>query len=81
MQFRIQKLNQVEEISDDDSSNDENDELEQESMGFTILEKIKRYPVFDDDSQNVVYDHKRIEDFQLKNWKQTSIKAYFNKNL
>ena len=59
MRFRIQKLNQVEEISDDDSSNDENDELGQESMGFTMLEKIKRYPVFDDDSQNVVYVHEK----------------------
>ena len=37
---------QVEEISDDDGSNDENDELKQESMGFkeiiTMLDKMRR---------------------------------------
>ena len=36
---------QVEEIPDDDGSNDENDDLEQESMGFqeiiTMLDKMK----------------------------------------
>ena len=40
---------QVEEISDDDGSNDENDELKQESMGLkeiiTVLDKMKRCPV------------------------------------
>ena len=45
---------QVKEISDDDGSNDENDELKQESMGFkeiiTMLDKMKRCPVFEDDS-------------------------------
>ena len=54
---------QVEKILDDDRSNDQNDELEQEIMGFkeiiTMLEKIKRCPVFDDDSQDVVLDHKK----------------------
>ena len=39
----------IEEISDDDESNDENDEFEQESMGFkeiiTMLDKMKRCPV------------------------------------
>ena len=54
MQLRIKKLqsDQLEEISDDDGSNDENDELEQESMCFkviiTMLDKMKQYPVFDD---------------------------------
>ena len=55
---------QVEEISDDDRSNDENDELEQESMGFkeiiTMLNKMKRCPVFDDDSlRYVAYDYEK----------------------
>ena len=40
---------QVEEISDDDGSNDENYELKQESMGLkeiiTVLDKMKRCPV------------------------------------
>ena len=43
---------QVQEISDDDGSNDKNDELKQESMAFkeiiTMLDKMKRCPVFDD---------------------------------
>ena len=77
---------QVEEISDDDRSNDENDELEQESMGFkeiiTMLNKMKRCPVFDDDSQDMLPTiTKRIEDLQLKNQKHSSIKACFNKSL
>ena len=75
---------QVEEISDDDGSNDENDESEQESMGFketiTILDKMKRCPVFDDDSQDMLSTiTKRIEDLQLKNWKQSSIKHILTK--
>ena len=77
---------QVEEISDDDRSNDENDDLEQESMGFkeiiTMLNKMKRCPVFDDDSQDMLPTiTKRIEDLQLKNQKHSSIKACFNKSL
>ena len=77
---------QVEEISDDDGSNDKNDELEQESLGFeeiiTMLDKMKRCPVFDNDTQDMLSTiMKRIEDLQLKNRKQFSIKAYFNKNL
>ena len=77
---------QVKEISDDDWSNDKNDELEQESMGFeeiiTMLDKMKRCPVFDNDTQDMLSTiMKRIEDLQLKNRKQFSIKAYFNKNL
>ena len=77
---------QVEEISDDDRSNDENDELEQESMGFkeiiTMLNKMKRCPVFDDDSQDMLPTiTKRIEDLQLKNQKHSSIKACFKKSL
>ena len=43
---------QVEEITDDDGSNYENNELKQESMGFkeiiTMLDKMMRYSVFDD---------------------------------
>ena len=78
---------QVKDISDDDGSNDENDELKQESMGFketiTMLDKMKRCPVFDDDdSQDMLSTiTKKIEDFQLKNRKQSSIKAHFNKSL
>ena len=61
MRFRINQEianDQVEEISDDDGSNDENDELEQEILGFkviiTTLVKIKRCPVFDNDSQDML---------------------------
>ena len=77
---------QVEEISDDDGSHDENDELKQESMGFkeiiTTLDKMKRCPFFDDDSQDMLSTiTKKIEDLQLKNRKQSSIKVYFNKSL
>ena len=53
---------QVEKILDDDRSNDKNDELEQEIMGFkeiTMLDKMKRCPVFDNDTQDVVLDHKK----------------------
>ena len=78
---------QVEEISDDDRSNDKNDELRQESMGYkeiiTMQDKMRRCPVFDDDdSQDMLSTiAKKIEDLQLKNRKQSSIKAYFNKSL
>ena len=73
----------VQEISDDDESNDE---FEQESMGFTeiitILDKLKRCPVFDDDSQDMLSTiTKKIEDLQLKNRKQSSIKEYFSQSL
>ena len=65
---------QVEEIFDDDGSNDRNDELKQESMGFkeiiTMLEKMKRCPIFDDASQDMLSTiTKKIEDLQLKNRK------------
>ena len=75
---------QFEEISDDDGSNDENDELEQESMGFkeiiTMLDKMKRCPVFDHDSQDILSTiTKGIEDLQQKNQKQSSIKAILTK--
>ena len=78
--------NQVGESSSDDGSNDENDELEQESMGLkditTMLDKMRRYPVFDDDSQDTLSTiSKGIEDLQRQNRKQSSIKAYFNKSL
>ena len=58
---------QVEEIPDDDRSNDENDKLKQESMGFkeinTMLDKMKQSPTFDDDSQDMLSAiTKRIED-------------------
>ena len=77
---------QVEEISDDDESNGENDELKQKSKGFkeiiTMLDKIKRCPIFNDDSQDMLSTiTKKIEDLQLKNRKQSSTKAYFNKSL
>ena len=77
---------QVIDISDDDGSNDENDELEQESVDFKeiirMLEKMKRCPVFDDDSQDMLsIIMKRVGDLQLKNQKQSSIKVYFNKRL
>ena len=67
-------------------SNEENDEFEQESMGFkeiiTMLDKMKRCPVFDDDSQDMLSTIKnKIEDLQLKNRKQSSIKAYFSQSL
>ena len=70
-------------------SNDENAELEQESIGFkeiiAMFDKMKRYPVFDDDdddSQDMLSPiKKRIDDLQLKNRKQSSFKAYFNKSL
>ena len=61
MRFRINPeiaSDQVEEISSDDGSNDENDELEQEIMGFkdisTMLDKTKQCSVFDDDSHDIL---------------------------
>ena len=58
---------QVKEISDDGWSNDKNDELEQESMSFeeiiTMLDKMKRCPVFDNDTQDMLSPiMKRCED-------------------
>lgn len=59
MRFRIEKLQVVEEFSDNDESNDENnDELEQKSNGckeiIIMLDKIRRSPVFDDDCQDTL---------------------------
>ena len=73
---------QVKEISnDDDGSNHKNYELEQESMGFKEI-MLERCSVFHGDSQDLLSTIvKRIEDLQLKNWKQSLIKAYFNKIL
>ena len=77
---------QVEERSDDDGSDDKNDELRQESMGYkeiiTMQDKMRRCPVFDDDDSLDISSTiaNKIEDFQLKNRKQSSIKAYFNKS-
>ena len=77
---------QVEDVPDDEGSNYKNDKLEQEIMGLkqliTMLDKMKGCPVFDDDSQDMLsMITKRIENLRLKNWKQSSIKAYFNKSL
>ena len=73
---------QVEEISDDGEGTDENDESEQEVMSFkevvTVLDKMRRCPVFDDKSQDMLPTiTRKIENLQLKNRKQSSIKEYF----
>ena len=73
---------QVEKISDDGEGNDENDELEQEVMSFkeliTVLDKMRRCPVFDDETQDMLSTiTRKIENLQLKNRKQSSIKEYF----
>ena len=57
---------QVKDISNGGGSNKEDDELEQEGMGFkeiiTMLDKVKRCPVFDDGKQNMLSTiMKRIE--------------------
>ena len=71
---------QVEEISDDDGSNDQNDELEQESIGLkeiiTMLDKIKPYPAFDDDSQYILPSISKWMDLQLKCRKQSSLNPF-----
>ena len=69
---------QVEEISDDDGSNDKNDELKQECMCFkeiiTMIDKMKRCPVFDYDSQDMLSTiTNKIEDLQLKNEESKTI--------
>ena len=75
-QFRI------EEISDDGEGNDGNDESKLEVMSFkeiiTVLDKMRQYPVFDDESQDMLSTiTRKIENLQLKNRKQSSIKEYF----
>ena len=75
-QFRI------EEISDDGEGNDGNDESKLEVMSFkeiiTVLDKMRQYPVFDDESQDMLSTiTRKIENLQLKNRKQSSIKDYF----
>ena len=45
-----------------------------------MLDKMKRWPIFDDDSQDMLSTiTKSIEDFQLKNQKQSSIKHILTK--
>ena len=66
---------QVEEISDDGEGNEENDESEQEVMSFkeiiTVLDKIRRCPVFDNESQDMLSTiTRKIENLQLNNRKQ-----------
>ena len=73
--------NQIEEISDDDGTNDENDEWEQESMGFkkmiTMLDKMKQCHVSDYDSQDMMSTiTKSIEVLQLKNQNRIFVKEY-----
>ena len=63
---------QVEQISNDYGSNDNNDELEQESMDFTkiitMLDKRNQSLVFDDEGQDMLSKiTKNIEELQLKN--------------
>ena len=65
---------QVEQISNDYGSNDNNDELEQESMDFTkiitMLDKRNQSLVFDDEGQDMLSKiTKNIEELQLKNRK------------
>ena len=65
-QFRI------EEISDDGEGNDGNDESKLEVMSFkeiiTVLDKMRQYPVFDDESQDMLSTiTRKIENLQLKN--------------
>ena len=65
---------QVEQISNDYGSNDNNDELEQESMDFTkiitMLDKRNQSLVFDDEDQDMLSKiTKNIEELQLKNRK------------
>ena len=65
---------QVEQISNDYGSNDNNDELEQESMDFTkiitMLDKRNQSFVFDDEGQDMLPKiTKNIEELQLKNRK------------
>ena len=65
---------QVEEISDDGEGNDENDESEQEVRNFkeiiTVLDKMRRCLVFDDESQGMLSTiTRKIENLPLKNRK------------
>ena len=65
---------QVEQISNDYGGNDNNDELEQESMDFTkiitMLDKRNQSLVFDDEDQDMLSKiTKNIEELQLKNRK------------
>ena len=75
IQNREIRNDQVEEISDDGEGNDENDESEQEVMSFkeiiTVLDKIRRCPVFDNESQDILSTiTRKIENLQLNNRKQ-----------
>ncbi|XP_057303197.1 tigger transposable element-derived protein 6-like [Hydractinia symbiolongicarpus] len=71
---------QVEEISEDDDESE--DVVEEEMLGFTelitMLDKIKRSTIFDDTCQEMLSTiTKKIEELQLQNRKQSSIKDYF----
>ena len=58
---------QVEEISDDGDGNHENDGSEQEVMTFkeifTVLDKMRRCPAFDDESQDMLSTITRLKIF------------------
>ena len=70
-------------ISDDDDVVEDHD-VQEKGVSFAyslvILDRIKKCSILDDESQMVMLSTlpRKFEDFQSKNKKQKSIKAYFS---
>ena len=74
---------ETQKISDDDDVVEDHD-VQEKGVSFAyslvILDRIKKCSILDDESQMVMLSTlpRKFEDFQSKNKKQKSIKAYFS---
>ena len=75
---------ETQKISDDDDDVVEDHDVQEKGVSFAyslvILDRIKKCSILDDESQMVMLSTlpRKFEDFQSKNKKQKSIKAYFS---
>ena len=75
---------ETQKISDDDDDVVEDHDVQEKGVSFAyslvILDRIKKCSVLDDESQMMMLSTlpRKFEDFQSKNKKQKSIKAYFS---
>ena len=75
---------ETQKISDDDDDVVEDHDVQEKGVSFAyslvILDRIKKCSILDDESQMMMLSTlpRKFEDFQSKNKKQKSIKAYFS---
>ena len=75
---------ETQKISDDDDDVVEDHDVQEKGVSFAyslvILDRIKKCSILDDENQMMMLSTlpRKFEDFQSKNKKQKSIKAYFS---